>query len=67
MYIDQENIDVLSGILLRYRGLLDGDVVGPLQVQNVEQQLLTGRSTLLSDQETTCRRLTPSRSKSACP
>ncbi len=51
VYIDQENIDVLSGILLRYRGLLDGDVVGPLQVQNVEQQLLTGRSTLLSDQE----------------
>jgi hypothetical protein len=51
VYIDQENIDVLSGILLRYRGLLDGDVVGPLQVQNVEQQLLTGRSTLLVDQE----------------
>ena len=51
VYIDQENIDVLSGILLRYRGLLDGDVVGPLQVQNVEQQLITGRNTLLTDQQ----------------
>jgi len=51
VYIDQENIDVLTGILLRFRGLLEGDVVGPLQVQNVEQQLLSGRSTLLSDQE----------------
>ncbi|CAN5368161.1 hypothetical protein BH10PLA2_BH10PLA2_09940 [soil metagenome] len=51
VYIDQENIDVLSGILLRYRGLLDGDVVGPLQVQSVEQQLIAGRSTLLNDQQ----------------
>jgi hypothetical protein len=51
VYIDQENIDVLSGILLRYRGLLEGDVVQPLQVQNVEQQLLTGRSNLLTDQQ----------------
>jgi hypothetical protein len=50
VYIDQENIDVLSDILLRFRGLLEGDVVGPLQVQSVEQQLLTGRATLLSDQ-----------------
>lgn len=50
-YIDEENIDVLSGILRRYRGLLDGDVVGPLQVQSVEQQLLTGRATLLTDQQ----------------
>jgi hypothetical protein len=51
VYIDQENIDVLSDILLRFRGLLEGDVVGPLQVQSVEQQLLTGRSTLLLDQQ----------------
>jgi hypothetical protein len=51
VYIDQENIDTLSGILLRYRGLLEGDVVGPLQVQSVEQQLLTGRATLLNDQQ----------------
>ncbi len=51
VYIDQEDIDVLSGILLRFRGLLDGDVVGPLQVQSVEQQLLAGRSTLLTDQQ----------------
>jgi hypothetical protein len=51
VYIDQENIDVLTGILQRYRGLLEGDVVGPLQVQSVEQQLLAGRSTLLVDQE----------------
>lgn len=51
VYIDQENIDTLSGILMRYRGLLDGDVVGPLQVQSVEQQLITGRTTLLSDQQ----------------
>ncbi|HEV8059433.1 MAG TPA: hypothetical protein VGP68_06155 [Gemmataceae bacterium] len=51
VYIDQENIDVLSGILMRYRGLLDGDVVGPLQVQSVEQQLLAGRTTLLNDQQ----------------
>jgi hypothetical protein len=50
VYIDQENIDVLSGILLRFRGLLEGDVVGPLQVQSVEQQLLAGRATLLLDQ-----------------
>jgi len=51
VYIDQENIDVLSNILLRFRGLLEGDVVGPLQVQSVEQQLLTGRATLLLDQQ----------------
>jgi len=50
VYIDQENIDVLSNILLRYRGLQEGDVVQPLQVQSVEQQLLSGRSTLLLDQ-----------------
>src|SRR5205823_7902885 len=50
VYIDQENIDVLVGILQRYRGLLDGDIVGPLQVQSVEQQLLAGRTTLLTDQ-----------------
>ena len=50
VYIDQENIDVLSDILLRFRGLLEGDVVAPLQVQSVEQQLLTGRSTLFTDQ-----------------
>ena len=46
VYIDQENIDVLSDILLRYRGLLEGDMVRPLQVQSVEQQLLAGRATL---------------------
>jgi hypothetical protein len=51
VYIDKENIAVLSTILERYRGLLEGDVVGPLQVQSVEQQLLAGRSTLLTDQE----------------
>jgi hypothetical protein len=51
VYIDKENIDVLNLILNRYRGLLEGDIVGPLQVQNVEQQLLTGRATLLSDQQ----------------
>ena len=51
VYIDLENIDVLSTILLRYRGLLEGDVVQPLQVQNVEQQLLSGRATLLTDQQ----------------
>ncbi len=51
VYIDKENIDVLSIILQRYRGLLEGDVVGPLQVQNVEQQLLTGRALLLNDQQ----------------
>ena len=51
IYIDKENIDVLSLILQRYRGLLEGDVVGPLQVQSVEQQLLTGRANLLADQQ----------------
>jgi hypothetical protein len=51
VYIDQENIDVLILILLRYRGLLEGDLVSPLQVQSVEQQLLTGRYTLLTDQQ----------------
>jgi hypothetical protein len=51
VYIDKENIEVLSLILNRYRGLLEGDIVGPLQVQNVEQQLLSGRSTLLLDQQ----------------
>src|SRR5204862_959870 len=50
VYIDQENIDVLGDILLRFRGLLEGDVVGPLQVQSVEQQLLSGRAALLVDQ-----------------
>src|SRR5205823_7943286 len=43
--------DVLGDILLRFRGLLEGDVVGPLQVQSVEQQLLAGRTTLLTDQQ----------------
>jgi hypothetical protein len=51
VYIDQENIDTLSAILLRYRGLLEGDMVQPVQVQSVEQQLLTGRATLLTDQQ----------------
>src|SRR5262249_43521195 len=51
VYIDQENVDTLSDILLRFRGLLEGDLVGPLQVQSVEQQLLTGRFTLLADQQ----------------
>ncbi len=51
VYIDQENIDVLSEILLRFRGLLEGDQVQPLQVQSVEQQLLTGRYTQLADQQ----------------
>ncbi|HEX5271399.1 MAG TPA: hypothetical protein VFW33_12960, partial [Gemmataceae bacterium] len=51
VYIDQENVDGLSDILLRFRGLLEGDLVGPLQVQNVEQQLLSGRSTLIADQQ----------------
>ena len=50
VYIDQENIAVLTGILRRFQGLLEGDIVGPLQVQNVEQQLLNGRTTLLNDQ-----------------
>jgi hypothetical protein len=50
VYIDQENIAVLTGILKRFQGLLEGDVVQPLQVQNVEQQLLSGRFTLLNDQ-----------------
>jgi hypothetical protein len=49
--IDLENIDVLTDILQRFRGLLEGDVVAPLQVQSVEQQLLAGRSTLLNDQQ----------------
>ncbi len=66
VYIDQENIDVLSGILLRFRGLLEGDIVGPLQVQSVEQQLLTGRTTLLVDQQQYLRPSIPSRSRSAC-
>ncbi len=51
IYIDKENIAVLSNFLQRYRGLLEGDIVGPLQVQNVEQQLLAGRVTLLNDQQ----------------
>jgi hypothetical protein len=51
VYIDKENVDVLVGILQRYRGLLEGDIVAPLQVQSVEQQLLAGRATLLTDQQ----------------
>jgi hypothetical protein len=51
VYIDKENIDVLTAILRRYRGLLEGDIVAPLQVQSVEQQLLAGRATLLTDQD----------------
>jgi hypothetical protein len=51
VYIDEENIDVLSTILQRFRGLLEGDLVQPLQVQSVEQQLLTGRYQLITDQQ----------------
>lgn len=51
VYIDQENIDVLTSILQRFRGLLEGDIVGPLQLQTVEQRLLAGRNTLLTDQQ----------------
>src|SRR5207247_639139 len=39
VYIDEENVDVLSSIYRRFQGLLEGDIVGPLQVQSVEQQL----------------------------
>ncbi len=51
VYIDRENIDGLTNILQRFRGLLEGDVVGPLQVQTVEQQLLAGRFSLVADQQ----------------
>ena len=51
IYIDKENIAVLGVILQRYKGMLEGDIVGPLQVQSVEQQLLAGRSLLLGDQQ----------------
>src|SRR5262249_10085081 len=44
IYIDKENIDTLTDIMKRYQGLLEGDVVAPLQVQTVEQQLLNARS-----------------------
>jgi outer membrane protein TolC len=51
IYIDKENIDTLTDFMKRYQGLLEGDVVGPLQVQTVEQQLLGARSNLLADQQ----------------
>ncbi len=51
IFIDKENIDTLTDILKRYEGLLEGDVVGPLQVQTVEQQLLSARSNLVADQQ----------------
>jgi hypothetical protein len=51
IYIDKENIDTLTDFMKRYQGLLEGDVVGPLQVQTVEQQLLGARSNLISDQQ----------------
>ncbi len=51
IYIDKENIAILNTILQRYRGLQEGDIVGPLQLQSVEQQLLSGRSNLLNDQQ----------------
>jgi hypothetical protein len=51
IYIDKENIDTLTDILKRYQGLLEGDVVQPVQVQSVEQQLLSARSNLVVDQQ----------------
>jgi outer membrane protein TolC len=51
IFIDNENIETLTDIYKRYEGLLEGDVVGPLQVQNVKQQLLSARSNLVLDQQ----------------
>jgi outer membrane protein TolC len=51
IYIDLENIDTLTDILKRYEGLLEGDVVAPVQVQQVEQQLLGARNNLITDQQ----------------
>jgi len=51
IYIDLENIETLTDILKRYQGLLEGDVVAPVQVQTVEQQLLSARSNLVTDQQ----------------
>jgi hypothetical protein len=51
IYIDLENIDTLTDIMKRYQGLLEGDVVAPVQVQTVEQQLMSARSNLVLDQQ----------------
>src|SRR5262249_42958029 len=51
IYIDKENIDTLRDILKRYEGFLEGDVVTPLQLQTVTQQLLGAESNLVSDQQ----------------
>jgi hypothetical protein len=49
--IDEENISNLQDFLKRFQDFEEGDIVTPLQVQTVEQQLLRGRSTLLADQQ----------------
>jgi hypothetical protein len=51
LYIDKENIDTLTDFYKRFQGFLEGDVVQPVQVQSVEQQLLRARSSLLGNQQ----------------
>ena len=51
VYIDQENIDVLSDILQRFRGLLEGDWSGRCRSRASSSSCSPGRSTLLADQQ----------------
>jgi outer membrane protein TolC len=49
--IDEANITNLQGFLDIFEGFKEGGDVSQLQVDQVEQQLLQGRSTLLMDQQ----------------
>jgi hypothetical protein len=49
--LDRANIANLSAFLELFEGFKEGGDVSQLQVDTVEQQLLTGRSNLLSDQQ----------------
>jgi outer membrane protein TolC len=49
--IDQENIEALERFLRLFQAFKEGGDVSQLQVDQVEQQLLLGRSTKLTDQQ----------------
>jgi outer membrane protein TolC len=49
--IDQENIEALERFLRLFRAFKEGGDVSQLQVDQVEQQLLQGRSTKLTDEQ----------------
>ena len=48
---DRENVTSLEGFLKRFEALLGGGDISPLQRDQVELQLLQGRSTVLQDEQ----------------